>query len=182
MPPRPFPPPCTGSRHSNESPPLSVSVSGKRDFAGQRQQRRKGLPYSTDRQQRRRPRTKTHQFGAICTTPGNLRLYGTAWWTWEDSNFEPSGYEPPSRAGRTRTSNQTIIGRWLWALTNGPLDFVASEVPEVAELPGVCATHFLCCPDYLGQTEWSEAAGTALQLDGDQKIARAFPVWTQLKQ
>jgi DNA-binding HxlR family transcriptional regulator len=35
---------------------------------------------------------------------------------------------------------------------------------------------------YLGQTKWSEAGRTALQLDGDQKIARAFPVWTQLKQ
>jgi DNA-binding HxlR family transcriptional regulator len=34
---------------------------------------------------------------------------------------------------------------------------------------------------YLGQTKWSDAARTALQLDGDQKIARAFPVWMQLK-
>src|SRR5258708_3887709 len=34
---------------------------------------------------------------------------------------------------------------------------------------------------YLGQTKWSYAARTALQLDGDQKIARAFPVWMQLK-
>jgi hypothetical protein len=34
---------------------------------------------------------------------------------------------------------------------------------------------------YLGQMKWSDAAGTALQLDGDQKIARAFPVWMQLK-
>jgi hypothetical protein len=67
----------SGVPHSNESPPLSVSVSGKRDFAGQRQRRRKGPSHSTDRQQRRRPRTKTHQFGAICTTPGNLCLYGT---------------------------------------------------------------------------------------------------------
>jgi hypothetical protein len=34
---------------------------------------------------------------------------------------------------------------------------------------------------YLGQTKWNDAARTALQLDGDQKIARAFPVWMQLK-
>src|SRR6201987_237093 len=34
---------------------------------------------------------------------------------------------------------------------------------------------------YLGQTKWSDAARAALQLDGDQKIARAFPVWMQLK-
>ena len=37
---------------------------------------------------------KTHQFGAICTTPGNLCLYGTAWWGWEDSNFQPNDYQP----------------------------------------------------------------------------------------
>jgi hypothetical protein len=34
---------------------------------------------------------------------------------------------------------------------------------------------------YLGQTKWSDAARAALQLDGDQKIARAFPIWMQLK-
>ena len=34
---------------------------------------------------------------------------------------------------------------------------------------------------YLGQTKWNDAARTALQLDGDQKIARAFPIWMQLK-
>jgi hypothetical protein len=34
---------------------------------------------------------------------------------------------------------------------------------------------------YLGQTKWNDAARTALQLDGDQKIARAFPIWVQLK-
>ena len=34
---------------------------------------------------------------------------------------------------------------------------------------------------YLGQTKWNDAARTALQLDGDQKTAKAFPVWMQLK-
>jgi hypothetical protein len=34
---------------------------------------------------------------------------------------------------------------------------------------------------YLGQTKWNAAARTALQLDGDQKIARALPIWMQLK-
>jgi hypothetical protein len=29
---------------------------------------------------RDKSRTKTQKFGAICTTPGNLCLYGTAWW------------------------------------------------------------------------------------------------------
>jgi hypothetical protein len=37
-------------------------------------------------------RTKTRQFGAICTTPGNLCLRKTAWWGWEDSNLQPNGY------------------------------------------------------------------------------------------
>ena len=45
-------------------------------------------------QQRQKPRTKTQKFGAICTTPGNLCLGGTAWWAREDSNLQPSGYEP----------------------------------------------------------------------------------------
>lgn len=30
---------------------------------------------------------------------------------------------------------------------------------------------------YLGHAEWRDAAGTALRLDGDRQIARAFPVW-----
>jgi DNA-binding HxlR family transcriptional regulator len=34
---------------------------------------------------------------------------------------------------------------------------------------------------YLGHTKWRDAARTALQLDGDQKIARAFPVWMRFQ-
>ena len=30
---------------------------------------------------------------------------------------------------------------------------------------------------YLGHMKWRDAAGSALQLDGDPQIARAFPVW-----
>ena len=30
---------------------------------------------------------------------------------------------------------------------------------------------------YLGHMKWRDAAGSALQLDGDPRIARAFPVW-----
>src|SRR6516162_7469414 len=33
-----------------------------------------------------------HAFGAIRIEPGNLRLRRTAWWGWEDSNFQPNGY------------------------------------------------------------------------------------------
>jgi hypothetical protein len=75
------------------SPPMSVSVSGKRDFAKQRQRRRKGASHSTHRQQRQSAHTKTPQFGAIGTTPGNLCLHETAWWGWEDSNFQPNDYQ-----------------------------------------------------------------------------------------
>jgi hypothetical protein len=34
---------------------------------------------------------------------------------------------------------------------------------------------------YLGHTKWRDVAGTALQLDGDLQIARAFPVWLRLE-
>src|SRR3979490_370533 len=34
---------------------------------------------------------------------------------------------------------------------------------------------------YLGHTKWRDAAGTALQLDGDLQIARAFPVWLRFE-
>jgi hypothetical protein len=27
--------------------------------------------------------------------PGNLHLRKTAWWGWEDSNFQPNDYQPP---------------------------------------------------------------------------------------
>jgi hypothetical protein len=34
---------------------------------------------------------------------------------------------------------------------------------------------------YLGHTNWRDVAGTALQLDGDLQIARAFPVWLRFE-
>jgi hypothetical protein len=34
---------------------------------------------------------------------------------------------------------------------------------------------------YLGYRKWRDAAGTALQLDGDPRIARAFPVWLRFE-
>src|SRR5258708_25381683 len=34
---------------------------------------------------------------------------------------------------------------------------------------------------YLGHTKWRDVAGTALQLDGDPQIARAFPVWLRFE-
>src|SRR6516164_3749099 len=34
-----------------------------------------------------------HAFGAIRIEPGNLCLRKTAWWGWEDSNFQPNDYQ-----------------------------------------------------------------------------------------
>jgi hypothetical protein len=34
------------------------------------------------------------RLGASCRDPGNLRWRGNAWWAREDSNLQPSGYEP----------------------------------------------------------------------------------------
>jgi DNA-binding HxlR family transcriptional regulator len=34
---------------------------------------------------------------------------------------------------------------------------------------------------YLGHVRWKDAAGTALQLDGDRRIAKALPVWLRLE-
>jgi hypothetical protein len=34
----------------------------------------------------RKERGRWVKLGIICTTPGNLRLYGTVWWASEDSN------------------------------------------------------------------------------------------------
>jgi hypothetical protein len=61
------------------------------------------------RLQRQNAFTNRRQFEAIRTEPGNLRLRRTAWWGWEDSNFQPNDYQ-----------------------------LLASEVPEVAGLP-VCS-------------------------------------------
>ena len=58
------------------------------------------------RLQRQNACTNRRQFGAIRNEPGNLRLRKTAWWGWEDSNFQPNDYQ-----------------------------LLASEVPEVAGLP-----------------------------------------------
>ena len=33
---------------------------------------------------------------------------------------------------------------------------------------------------YLGHAKWKDAAGTALQFDGDRQIARALPVWLRI--
>ena len=96
-----------------------VSVSGKRDFARQRQQRRKGPSHSTNRQQRQSVHTKTHQFGPICTAPGNLCLYETGWWSWKDSNLLPNDYQPPAPKRRfTSLCLSLRNGLSLWNLSN----------------------------------------------------------------
>jgi hypothetical protein len=57
-----------------------------------------------------KPRKKTHQFGAICTTPGNLCLYGTAWWGWEDSNFQPNDYQSLALSTEQRARFRGLSG------------------------------------------------------------------------
>jgi hypothetical protein len=44
------------------------------------------------RDRRQNARTNLRQFGAFHKEPGNLCLMATAWWGWEDSNFQPNGY------------------------------------------------------------------------------------------
>ena len=83
----------------------AVSVSGKRDFAARDETAETAAQRQVSRLWRSASTWIPRQFGAICTTPGNLCLYGTAWWGWEDSNFQPNDYQ-----------------------------LLASEVPEVARL------------------------------------------------
>jgi hypothetical protein len=45
------------------------------------------------RQQRQSAHTKTRQFGPNLHDTGKSLLRGTAWWGWEDSNFQPNDYE-----------------------------------------------------------------------------------------
>jgi hypothetical protein len=73
-----------------------VSAVGKRDFARQRQRAPKG-PWKSNRQIAETNRcTNARGFGAIRAELGNLCLRKTAWWGWEDSNFQPNDYQPPA--------------------------------------------------------------------------------------
>jgi hypothetical protein len=111
---------------------MSLSVSGKRDFAGQRQRRRTGPSHSTDRQQRQSARTKTRQFGAIYTTPGNLCLMATAWWGWEDSNFQPNDYQP---LALTIFLSCNIGAQSPQASCHNPADVALGPVSDISDLP-----------------------------------------------
>ena len=51
-----------------------------------------------DSLQRQNARTNLRQFGAFHKEPGNLCLMATAWWGWEDSNFQPNDYSWPLRS------------------------------------------------------------------------------------
>jgi hypothetical protein len=88
------------ARSRGHSPPFervsghSRSLFPGNRFLGQRQRRRKGpFTFKTLVNRDKTSGRKARQLGAICTTPGNLCLYGTAWWGWEDSNFEPNDYQ-----------------------------------------------------------------------------------------
>jgi Methylene-tetrahydromethanopterin dehydrogenase, N-terminal len=64
------------------------------------------------------PGTKTDEFGAICTTPGNLCLYRTAWWSWEDSNLQP----------------RVIVKRWRSTATANP----SQSPPQIGPRRNIC--------------------------------------------
>jgi len=108
--------------------PTPVSAVGKRNFPGQRQRPRNGPCNSMGRLQRQNACTNRRQFGAIRTEPGNLRLRRTAWWGWEDSNFQPNGYcrdtsEPGlasliyRRSGRGSCTRCSVFLRLLVCIT-----------------------------------------------------------------
>jgi hypothetical protein len=63
-----------------------------RDFALERAT----LLFWSDRASKVGSITNRRQFGAFRTEPGNPRLRRTAWWGWEDSNFQPNDYQPPA--------------------------------------------------------------------------------------
>jgi hypothetical protein len=80
------------------------------DFQRSRQPARPIRPGQTKRSSHnstRKPKfTKPANSVLFCTTPGNLCLYGTAWWGWEDSNLQPSGYcQEMGEARRSLSAN-----------------------------------------------------------------------------
>ena len=83
--------------HSNWSPPLSVSVSGKRDFARQRHRPRKRQSHSTARQQRQGAHTKTAPVRAY------LHDVGKSLFPW-DCVVGLGGLEPPTKRLSTASS------------------------------------------------------------------------------
>src|SRR6516165_2308445 len=54
---------------------------------------------------------------------GNLCLRKTAWWGWEDSNFEPNDYQPPAQSQR-RTEPACGDFSWLAKCPKGGVSWV----------------------------------------------------------
>ena len=86
-----------GMGRTSSSRPLSVSVSGKRDFAGQRQRRQKGPKHLTAREQRQNAHTKNPPVRP------NLQDTRKSLFVWDcvvarDLNFQPNDYQPLARA------------------------------------------------------------------------------------
>src|SRR5262245_11717451 len=78
------------SRHSNHVSATEVSVSQETGFWVQRQRPPISSEPGTLRLQRLHRRHTARQFGASCTSPGNLRNRRNAWWrTHSGSNLSP---------------------------------------------------------------------------------------------
>jgi len=64
-------------------------------------------------------RTNPREIGPIREEAENLCLHETAWWGWEDSNLQPSGYERATLAEKVcdywhfREALMTYVRVWL---------------------------------------------------------------------
>jgi hypothetical protein len=85
------------------------------------------------RLQRQNACRNRRQFGAIRTEPGNLRLRRTAWWGWEDSNFQPNDYQSLALSSRHRWPAPAWHGR------RSPHRLAGGMVPTAPDARPSCA-------------------------------------------
>jgi hypothetical protein len=69
------------------------SASGKRDSSAQRQTAQNRLQARNGRRGDTNATAKARQLRASRPSPGNLLVRTTAWWAWQDSNFQSDRYE-----------------------------------------------------------------------------------------
>jgi hypothetical protein len=110
-----------------------VSAAGKRNFPGQRQRAGSGPCNPSGRLRRQNACTNRPQFGAIRTEPGNPCLRRTAWWGWEDSNFQPNDYQSLALSSRHRWPAPAWHGR------RSPHRLAGGMVPTAPDARPSCA-------------------------------------------